>query len=454
MLLSVNLKNFQPYLDETLHLCEGVNVITGQSNSGKSAIVRGISWALQNVPRGDSFHCHHAKNGVTSATLQFDDGVIERRKSSSKNEYIINGDENDPKTALRTGVPDEVFEVTKMNDLNVQKQHESYFLFQQTSGQVATKINSIIGLEVMDYVLSTINQIVSETKKEVTDNEQKEVATRKDLEKLSWVDAAEAEIKALEESERRLVELETHCIDSAVLVKQARSLETEIKVCESYISIEEAYNTLIQEYVYLEGYISNNSYLREQLQKAKRFKKDLCVCDAFISIEPAYRELTETLKSLIQSNTANASLRNDVIKAQVCAGASKVCNLFLSIEPFYKELVEQQRQLTETLQAVQELQEATVKARIFRKDVQSIRRILRSAEPLIIDATDLHLKSTALVESIESLRTAVTLAKKYQAQFNACSEQEVAFEEEYHQCLGVNDTCPICGQMIQKTQSS
>ena len=52
MIKSVELKNFQSHNQSRLEFCDGVNIIVGASDSGKSAILRGLFWVLYNNPNG------------------------------------------------------------------------------------------------------------------------------------------------------------------------------------------------------------------------------------------------------------------------------------------------------------------------------------------------------------------------------------------------------------------
>ena len=49
------LENFQSHKYSVIELNEELNVIVGPSDSGKSAIIRGLKWALYNEPSGDYF---------------------------------------------------------------------------------------------------------------------------------------------------------------------------------------------------------------------------------------------------------------------------------------------------------------------------------------------------------------------------------------------------------------
>ena len=49
---NVNLHNFQSISDANLEFVEGLNLIVGQSNSGKTAILRAINSVVDNPSRG------------------------------------------------------------------------------------------------------------------------------------------------------------------------------------------------------------------------------------------------------------------------------------------------------------------------------------------------------------------------------------------------------------------
>ena len=44
MIDSITIRNFEKHLDTAFNLCEGVNVFQGESDEGKSGIIRSIAW--------------------------------------------------------------------------------------------------------------------------------------------------------------------------------------------------------------------------------------------------------------------------------------------------------------------------------------------------------------------------------------------------------------------------
>ncbi|MCG4585937.1 AAA family ATPase, partial [Anaerosalibacter bizertensis] len=80
----VVLENFQSHKYTELEFDEHLNVIVGPSDQGKSAIIRGIKWALFNEPSGNFFIREGAND--CSVTVIFNDNTkIKRYKSKSKN---------------------------------------------------------------------------------------------------------------------------------------------------------------------------------------------------------------------------------------------------------------------------------------------------------------------------------------------------------------------------------
>ena len=67
MIQSLHIKNLQSHKDSHLDFCEGVNVIVGPSDSGKSAILRALRWIVKNRPQGDVLRSHWG--GETEASI-------------------------------------------------------------------------------------------------------------------------------------------------------------------------------------------------------------------------------------------------------------------------------------------------------------------------------------------------------------------------------------------------
>lgn len=155
MLEKLRIKNFQSHADSKLTFSPGVNVITGSSDSGKSAIIRAIEWSLRNRPLGGEFVSSFANGKPTIVDLRFESARIIKRRSGSKNVYLVDGKLLE---AVRSDVPDEIASVANMPDFSIQSQHNPYFLLSVSPGEVARFINSEIGIDIIDKLYSAIDR--------------------------------------------------------------------------------------------------------------------------------------------------------------------------------------------------------------------------------------------------------------------------------------------------------
>ena len=55
MIQSIRLQNFQSHKDSYLRFSNGINIISGQSNNGKTSLLRGLNWVITNRPQGIAF---------------------------------------------------------------------------------------------------------------------------------------------------------------------------------------------------------------------------------------------------------------------------------------------------------------------------------------------------------------------------------------------------------------
>lgn len=229
MIDSIITKHFETHLDTIIHLSPGVNSFVGESDEGKSGIVRQIKWNAKNRPQGDSYRNDQLdpkkkedKLKAVSVAIDYKgSGLITRERdgfAGGVNHYVI--DDGEPLRALRTDVPDEVQDITRMKDVNIQGQHptEQYFLLADKPGQVAKEFNKVAGLTVMDKATADINSQVRTCNTEIKIAKTEIETKQTEIDETEWVDRAEKFSNKLLTFKKGLVkkstELET--IDSAV----------------------------------------------------------------------------------------------------------------------------------------------------------------------------------------------------------------------------------------------
>jgi AAA15 family ATPase/GTPase len=156
MINKLEIHGFQSHLSTDLVLSPGVNVIIGQSNSGKSAILRAFNWVTTNRPLGDGFIKHGEKEAKVCVFKS--NAIVSRCRGSRENKYTIsNGENNAVLTAFGQEVPPQVLDVLGFSDINVQRQFSPYFLVFDSPGSVAEYIRSITDSDEIDMVTNAIS---------------------------------------------------------------------------------------------------------------------------------------------------------------------------------------------------------------------------------------------------------------------------------------------------------
>jgi exonuclease SbcC len=157
MITQINLTNFQSHVKSVLKLSPGINVICGASDSGKSAIIRGLRWVIENRPSGDGFCSTLSDGGDTVVSIHTAEGTVSRIKGKKTNCYQVDGDEF---KAMGTAVPEEATAILNMKPVNCQYQMDSPFLLSAGSGEVSQYMNQVAKLDVIDVATSNIRKQV------------------------------------------------------------------------------------------------------------------------------------------------------------------------------------------------------------------------------------------------------------------------------------------------------
>jgi len=89
--LKVDLENFQSISNASLEFIQGINIIVGQSNSGKSAILRAIKGAIMN-PSGSQKYIKNGTKGF-KVGLEYEGNKVEWSRNSKSPTYTVNGEE-------------------------------------------------------------------------------------------------------------------------------------------------------------------------------------------------------------------------------------------------------------------------------------------------------------------------------------------------------------------------
>lgn len=196
MLKSISLLNFQSHKDSTLHFSEGVNVIVGASDSGKTAIIRALRWLMTNKPSGDAFRS--TWGGKTKVELFTDDAHIVRSRDA-ENEYIL-GDIHFK--AFSTDVPKEITDALNFSDLNLQSQLDQPFLLSLSPGETASFFNRVAHLESIDKGTANVNSAIRELTADIKYKSAEEVKLIDELKTYEHIEIFTYDVENLEEMEK------------------------------------------------------------------------------------------------------------------------------------------------------------------------------------------------------------------------------------------------------------
>lgn len=166
ILKSIRLVNFQSHRDTLITLAGPgcLTVITGPSDSGKSAVIRALRLVFYNVPQGDGY-IFNAEDKCTVSLVYEDGTIVERiRSRGGINRYHIYDSvrkQGQFYEGFGTGVPLEVQQATGIRKLeigdqsfllNLSEQLDGPFLGKSVSGPARAKVlGKLAGTEEIDY---------------------------------------------------------------------------------------------------------------------------------------------------------------------------------------------------------------------------------------------------------------------------------------------------------------
>ena len=141
----IEIENFQSLKDVNLSLVQGINIITGRTNQGKSAIIRAIDAAIFNNGSDEQI-----KTGESSFKIRLNNqkhNLVFQRNNNVQNEkttYIFDNGEPQKKVG-KTQLPEVIknFNITEVNlknntkiKLNFWNQNDKPFLMDKSSQQL------------------------------------------------------------------------------------------------------------------------------------------------------------------------------------------------------------------------------------------------------------------------------------------------------------------------------
>jgi DNA repair ATPase RecN len=325
MLEKIEIKNFQSHKHTILDLSKGINVITGTSDVGKSSIRRAIEWLQSNRPRGTAFIRSGAKT-PTEVSMKFDGTTVTRTKSKSKNSYALGKTEFN---VVKTDVPNEITKFLNIDAVSVQGQHEKYFLLQDTSGEVAKKLNKVAGFEIIDQVMKSVKVTITKNKTDIKYAQEHIDGLEEDIVKYEHLDGVEEQLSLINKT--LVTHQEKDNLNSNIkhTLNEITNIEGTIADLNVWLAIDTDITPILNTITSLTEKQENLTTIDELLSVitsyTKRIRKlsDRAECETeIISIDDlilqrdthlrAYKTLVMALQNIENSNKLHTNLINEL----------------------------------------------------------------------------------------------------------------------------------------------
>jgi DNA repair protein SbcC/Rad50 len=303
MIKSLNISNIQSHEQSLLTFHPGVNIIIGNTDSGKSAIIRALRWVIWNRPSGDSLRSRWG--GKTSVEIETEDGSVVRSKDK-KDEYNVNikGQKKLLLSAFGTSVPEEVSNFLNINEINLQEQLDNHFLLGKgwTAGSVAAHFNKVANINEIDTSTSNINKKVSKLEADIEYDKAQIKEKKETLLTFEYLNTAESLLEVLEDQESRLSRLKTSVYNLRVKIDDIEEFSKTIETCKEGLIIEDQVNVILDQITRIESMKSKGFKLRILVSDIEVKKKKIQELSRYSQLSPL---VTEVLKRITEKEALN-----------------------------------------------------------------------------------------------------------------------------------------------------
>lgn len=463
MIKSIKIQGFQSHLNTTIEFAPHLTVITGATDSGKTAIIRAVRWLAFGEPGGESFVNDTVGQALVEVTMENGVIVSKSRKNNKTVHSIIMG--NDTQSWESAAAPEEVTKqigIIKQTfgdieaALNFAYQLEAPFLISLPASAGAKVLGKIAGTEVVDLAVKDVakdtyaaRQEISQANKaiEKTDAQLGQYA---DLEALKTVaDACATLLTRYDENVARKEKLDHGKRVAAANQQQIETYERKLQKLNELVEAAEALKQaeLMEkrsaECKRLRNMHNDGERAMEQKQRILLQLRDVELANQSIGV---IEEAIERLDTMSHLKEVLRKLNEQISAAKLSIG--KIMDLDVP-EKMIPEILKQ-------ADRIQRLQEMSLRQRRIEKHIADHDHVLSiTANCFAAQASlqELEINQQRLLElsrlrSLSAFREGQLTASLTQEQ--AASETLAAKQKEVDELWAVLDVCPLCEQAIVK----
>lgn len=457
----VRLENFQSHKNSIIDFDRGLNVIVGPSDSGKSAIIRAIKWALYNEPSGNYF----IREGETevSVMLEFSNNIkVKRLRNKSKNIYILYNRDDDEIIFEGFGskVPQEIIDLLRIKKIsldtnesdaiNLGEQLDGAFLLSEKASTRASAIGRLIGVNLIDDALKETLKDVRNISIEKNIINEKVKKTQEELLTYSYLEGLKKDIIELEDMGKRIKQktnIKNKLIKDLEIyenIKQAnKSFQTILKKLQGLYRLEQNIYTL-------EYKNSNLLFLSNINKKLYKSRKEIIDNTNLLSQLDDVSSVEDVV--VVIDNLKNKLTKMKKLKTRIDKSTMEIYNLS-SINKKLKDI----KLIEEKAEQIEFIMNQLNKLITFQKKIKSANKSLTIGSSYIkelqyLDEINIFFKE--LSYNIDRKNLIVKLSRQIY-NYKLMIDKENHFLKNinkdiddnlklYKKLLGKNDKCPFC----------
>lgn len=422
-IVEVGLKDFQSHKNTVVNFESGFNVVVGASDSGKTAIKRGIESVLYNRYVGTEYIREGQKS--FSNYVLFNDGLKITREKGGRglNRYLIEYPDGQTLELNNFGVkvPQEVLDAHGMHLVELGKETDSLncayqlsgpFFLQNTPGERAAIIGSIAKTQVIDEAVSDTMSKHREQKKELKSLQSSNKQIEKKIEEYDeWIHEAKTLMDSIESDYEELVKrVDKHTkLNSTISSLENNEINASIQrnIIDMYSDIyvqESRLAEIISKFNSMK--LLENKYNKLQLDIERKSKLEVDI-NAFVGIEKCLGYIDEI--------TILANKYNSI--------SNKISNI--------EELISKKSQLENVINS-------------FSGADNTLDEIIKLEKDVV--------KYNDLVRKVDALEALNQRRQKGESILNSLCENISNSIVKYQKALDELGVCPVCYSVITEEQ--
>jgi exonuclease SbcC len=352
----VEIKNFQSHEYTLIEFKDGLNTIIGESNSGKTSILRAIRWCFDNDPKGTDFITTGRDD--CSVTVAFSDGtsITRKRTRNDSGTYDVVGKTVQPDGTVSkwtqtykgfaNNLPIEIANIHQMPKINLTKdicthlnmmsQLDGPFLVAESPQTKATIIGRLTGTQIIDLAIKDTNKNILNNSKTIKTYTQEKTDRENELFRYQYLPSYEQYIKGFEI-------IYNYCKSKADNVSNISGILDEFNTRNSHIieannnisKIQREVDTYkillaIKEYMLnILNIIDMYNKFNNILNNVKSLRKQVKWLTAIVSFVPFVYDIGDKVSSYYNINEGYAKIRQ--LNQQIAENNALCNNLYMKI---------------------------------------------------------------------------------------------------------------------------